>query len=103
MRITIRGQLIAIYDELYTHLVFRNLDESRNSLMRYITITRLPNWINAKPELGDIGFVEYEYVEAGSDYFCRKTGETTQYKYNGNYFINFIKEQEKIKNKEFKF
>lgn len=43
MRITIRGKLVAVYEELYTNYVFKNLDEPDNSLMRYVTLTQCPN------------------------------------------------------------
>lgn len=103
MRITIKGQLVAIHEELYTNYVFKNLDEPNNSFMRYVTLTQCPNWMGNKPNIGDIGFVEYEYVEAGDNYFCRETGDKLQYNYTACYFISFIKDVEKITNKEFKF
>jgi hypothetical protein len=53
-------------------------------------------------KLGDIGFVEYDLVEAGEDYFERDTGEIKQYSYSTNYFMNFIRKKEEI-NQEYKF
>lgn len=103
MRVTIKGQLVAIHEELYTSYVFKNLDEADNSFMRYVTLTQCPNWMGNKPNLGDIGFVECEYVEAGDNYFCRETGTKSQYNYTSCYFISFIKDVEKITNKEFNF
>ena len=103
MRITIKGQLVAIQEELYTNYVFKNLDEQTDSLMRYVTLTKCPNWIGISPQLGEIGYIEYEYVEAGDSYFCRETGNKGQYNYTSCYFISFIKDVEKITNKEFKF
>jgi hypothetical protein len=103
VRITIRGKLVAVYEELYTNYVFKNLDEPDNSLMRYVTLTQCPNWLGQKPNIGDIGFIEYEYVEAGDTYFCRETGNESKYKYTTCYFISFIKDREKVSNKEFKF
>ena len=43
MKETIRGQLVAIQDGIYTNYVFKNLDESENSELRYITVRRCPN------------------------------------------------------------
>lgn len=43
MRITIRGRVVAIKEELYTSYVFRNFDEQDNSLMRYVTVVKCPN------------------------------------------------------------
>ena len=103
MRITIRGKLVAVQEELYTNYVFKNLDEADNSIMRYVTLTQCPNWLGTKPTIGDIGFVEYEYVEAGDSYFCKESGNKLQYNYTACYFLSFIKDIEKVTNKEFKF
>ena len=43
MRITIKGQLVALHEELYTNYVFKNLDEPDNRFMRYDTLTQCPN------------------------------------------------------------
>lgn len=44
-----------------------------------------------------------DIVNAGEKYYRRDTGELVNYNYTANYFLNFIKEREKINNKEFKF
>lgn len=43
MRATYYGRLVAIQPGQYTLYVFKNLDEPDNSLLRYITVTKLPN------------------------------------------------------------
>lgn len=43
MRTTYLGEVVAIQPGQYTVYVFKNLDEKDNSLLRYITTTRLPN------------------------------------------------------------
>ena len=43
MKVTFHGKLVAKLDEQYTTMVFQNLDEPDNSLLKYITVTRLPN------------------------------------------------------------
>ena len=54
--------------------------------------------------IGDKGFVVYEFAQSGQDYIDHVTGETKQYKYTANYFMNFIKEQiVKDNTKEFNF
>ena len=103
MRTTFKGELVAYRKEMYSSYVFKNLDEPNNSLMRYITVTILPNWTTILPEIGDAGFVECEYVNQGDSFIRRSTGEKDTYLYTACYFINFIKEQPKIKNKEYKF
>lgn len=103
MKATFRAQLVAKQDEQYIMLVFKNLDEQNNSLLRYITTTKLPNWTGKIPEIGDIGFLECEYVNAGDQYWERDTGKIETYKYTQCYFLNFIKEKEKQELKEYKF
>lgn len=103
MRTTMYTQFIAKQDGIYPLLVFKNLDEKENSLLRYITTTILPNWTGKIPDIGDSGFLECEYVDAGDEYYKRNTGSTEQYKYTACYFLNFIKEKEKIENKDYKF
>ncbi len=43
MKQTIRGKLVAIQDGVYMNYVFQNLDETENSELRYITVTKCPN------------------------------------------------------------
>ena len=43
MRTTYYGEVVAIQEGQYTLYVFKNLDEQNNSLLRYITVTKLPN------------------------------------------------------------
>ena len=84
-------------------MVFQNLDEPNNSLLRYITVTKLPNWTGTVPKIGDTGFLECEYVNAGDEYYQRNTGNKEMYKYTQCYFLNFIKEQQEIVNNNYKF
>ena len=103
MKVTFHGKLVAKLDEQYTTMVFQNLDEPDNSLLKYITVTRLPNWTGVMPELNDVGFLECEYVNAGDNYYQRNTGNKETYKYTQCYFISFTKQKEENKVKEFKF
>ena len=43
MRTTFKGEIVAIQPGQYTLYVFKNLDEPNNSLLRYFTVTKLPN------------------------------------------------------------
>lgn len=104
MRETIRAKLVAKTNELYANLVFQNLDVKQNSIYRYVTVTKCPNWqyfddIN----IGDIGFLEYDSVEAGQDYLRKSDNKKEQYKYDALYFINFVKEQPKIQKQKYTF
>lgn len=84
-------------------MVFQNLDEPNNSILRYVTVTKLPNWTGSIPDIGDTGFLECEYVNAGDEYYQRNTGSKEVYKYTQCYFLNFIKDKEKIENNNYKF
>lgn len=103
MKTIVHGKLVAKQEEQYTTLVFQNLDESNNSLLRYITTVKLPNWNVKTPNLGDIGFVECEYVNAGDEYIQRNTGNKEIYKYTQCYFLNWTEENKKIENNSYKF
>lgn len=103
MKVTIHAKLVAKQEDFYKLLVFQNLDEPNNSLMRYITTTILPNWKIDEPEIGDTGFIECEYVDAGDEYFQRTTGNKELYRYTSCYLLNFIKDKEIVKTTNYKF
>lgn len=95
--------MVAKQDDFYPLFVFQNLDEPDNSLLRYVTVTKLPNWTGKIPDIGEIGYLSCEYVDAGEEYYQRSTGNKEQYKYTSCYFLNFIKEQEKQTTTDYKF
>ena len=105
MKETIRGKLVAIQNGIYTNYVFKSRDEIENSELRYITVTKCPNWqYNDSLNIGDEGFIVYEFAESGQNYIDNTTGETKKYRYTANYFRNYIKEQIiKDNTKEFNF
>lgn len=104
IRHTIYGQLVAVQEEQYTQYVFKNLDETEDSWDRYIMVTKCPNWQSfTKPELGQNGYLTFEPVDAGNTYYNVNTDSYEQYKHTAYYFIDFVKEQQKIDVKDFKF
>ena len=103
MLVTYYGEVVAIQPGQYTVYVFKNLDECDNSLLRYFIVTKLPNWNCKDLQLGDVGYVECDYVNAGDIYYQSSTGTNETYKYTVCYLINFIEKQEKITTKEFNF
>ena len=104
MIVTIRCKLLAIQEGQYTIYVFENLDEELSSRNKYISCTKLPNWnFNEVLELGQVGYLHCEFVTAGETYYKLSETSAAQYKYTNCYFINFIREKEKIDNKEYKF
>jgi len=103
MRTTFKGEIVAIQPGQYTLYVFKNLDEPNNSLLRYFTVTKLPNWDVTSLDIGDIGFVECDYVNAGDKYYQSSTGNMETYNYTVCYLLHFIKETPKVKQKEYNF
>ena len=104
MIITKRCKLLAIQEGLYTIYVFENMDEELTSKFKYLSCTKLPNWIyNDRLEIGDEGFLHCEYVTAGDTYFKANSLKYEQYKYTNCYFVNFIKMKDKIEIKDIKF
>lgn len=103
MRVTFHGEVVAIREEVYITTVFKNLEVQNDHYYRFITVTIPPNWNYNKLEIGDKGYVEYDAVCGGDEYFKPSEGIKKQYNYSQYYFVNFIKEQNKVINKEFKF
>ena len=103
MKTTIHCKLVAVNDDFYTTYVFQNLDEPNNSLLKYISATKPPNWNVTSPEINDIGFAQLEYVDAGDEYYQRNTGNKECYKYTQCYFLNFIKDKEVVNNNKYSF
>lgn len=103
MRVILLGQLVALQEGQYKQIVIKNLDEQESSWTRYTMMTICPNWQGKIPELGDVGYFEFEEVQGGQQFFKASTGEFDMYKYNGCYFLNFVEQKEQIINKDFKF
>ena len=87
-------KLVAIRESRYTIYVFKELSNDE-----FLMCTRLPNWHSSRIELGDIGFVQCQIVEAGDKYIT-PLGEQIFYQYSNCYFINFVNEIDGIMNNE---
>ena len=79
------AKLCALRESLYTIYVFQDV-ESRE----FIMCTRLPNWNIPKINIGDVGFLQYQIVQAGDEYFNPTTGEKNRFNYSNVYFNNFV-------------
>ena len=89
-------ELVAIRNGDYTMYVFRKLKNSE-----YIMCTRLPNWQTPNVDIGDRGFLQFQIVKAGDNYYDLAREEHITYKYSNVYFINFVNSSDMIKkNKE---
>ena len=103
--LTIRCRIKAIQSYQYTNIVVEDLDRPCGDDYKYITVVLLPNWQYDKNKLsvGIEGFLQFEPVEAGKTlWFNKETNEAEFYKYDNNYFINFIQENKQIQMTEIK-
>lgn len=90
---TFYGELVAIKEEIggYIIYVFKNLDIK----FEYEMCTRLPNWSGSIIKIGDKGYVSIKNVEGGKHTWYNIHQQTQiLYKYDGNYFVNFIKDKQ---------
>lgn len=87
MEIIAYVKLIAVRSARYTMYVFKNLEDNT-----FIMCTRLPDWQTPDIKVGDVGFLKYQPVQAGEEYFDPSTGEVNVYKYTNIYFLNFVLE-----------
>lgn len=88
-------KLLAIREGNYTMYVFQKLD-----IDTYIMCTRLPNWQVPEIQIGDTGFLEYQNVIAGEEYFDIVQEKMIRYLYSNIYFINFVQKIDILKNNE---
>jgi hypothetical protein len=86
-------KLLAVREGLYTTYVFQTLDTKE-----YVMCTRLPNWKVPEIAIGDEGFLQYQVVQAGEEYFNVETQTMVKYNYSNIYFNNFILKTENINN-----
>lgn len=91
-------KLLAVREGNYTTYVFQTLDTKE-----YIMCTRLPNWKVPEIQIGDEGFLQYQVVQAGEEYFSIVEQKNIRYNYSNIYFNNFILKTEIINNKEIIF
>ena len=99
MKKVLRAKLITLQNEIddYTTYVFQNL-EAQVTSEKYIMCTRFPNWKTDTINIGDEGFLEYNEVVAGDDYwYDYHNYMLVPYKYTNNHFVNFIKDKKTIK------
>lgn len=91
-------KLLAVREGNYTTYVFQTLDTKE-----YIMCTKLPNWKVPEIQIGDEGFLQYQVVQAGEEYFSIAEQKNIRYNYSNIYFNNFILKTEIINNKEIIF
>lgn len=88
-------ELVAVREGTYTVYVFKLVDYNQ-----FIMCTRLPNWKVPEINVGDIGYLEYQIVQAGENYYNPNTEQTVTYQYSNVYFLNFVQKTEILQNNE---
>lgn len=89
--------LVKEYDLDYQILVFQNLDKAPFG-HEYLMATVFPNWESRIPEVGEIGYLNYDSVQGGLDtYYDRITDSIVKYNYNNLIFKKFVKEVDNSK------
>ena len=64
--ITIYCKVLVIQDGQYQEIVVEDLNREPTDDLKYISVVKLPNWdITNKFEVGDIGYLQFQYVEGG--------------------------------------
>lgn len=98
--VTIYAKLLAKEHDLlgYTNYVFQNLDEAPFG-KKYILTTRWPNWDHRNLEIGEIGYLTYNEVQAGVDKWWDGSN-FVPYNYSNIIFIKFIKNKNTDNSKE---
>ena len=89
------AKLLAIKEGVYTIYVFKD-----NINNKYIMCTRLPNWQVQEINIGDEGYLQYQEIKAGDEYYDISIEKNKKYNYSNIYFNNFVKKSEKINNEE---
>lgn len=82
-------KLLAIRDGAYTVYVFQNAETKA-----LIMCTRPPNWQTDDVSVGEEGFLKYQVVKAGEEYYDPTTDTSIKYRYTNTYFINFVRKSE---------
>lgn len=85
----IPAKLIAERQSAYTVYVFQNTETGD-----YIMCTRLPNWQTPEVFLNEEGFLQFQEVKAGEEYYDISQEKNIKYLYSNVYFKNFIKKSE---------
>lgn len=103
--ITIYCKVLVIQDGQYQEIVVEDLNREPIDDLKYISVVKLPNWdIANKFEVGDIGYLQFQYVEGGiTQWFNKDSKDFEIYNYTNNYLINFFKQKDICKQDKFEF
>lgn len=84
-----RVELLAIRTAAYSMYVFKDLGANT-----YVMCTMLPNWNIPNMNVGDVGFLKFQRVMAGEEYYHPGTGNKQVYNYSNIYILNFMQESD---------
>lgn len=93
---TIKCKCVAKEQDLlgYQTLVFKDLENSQFGY-QYRMVTVFYNWEARVPDIGEVGYLEYDSVEAGIDkYYDKNSKEFKVYNYTNLIFYKFVKEKD---------
>lgn len=92
----IKCEILEKRSHVYSTLVVENLKNNE-----YLILTIFPNWQGFIPEVGDIGYLEFEFVISGiTKYYDHFLNKTEVYKNTQLVFKQFVKEEEKYINED---
>ena len=97
---TVYCKLVASQEDImgYITYVFEILEKEEMDRLgtKYIMCTRYPNWNHGKINIGEVGYLNFEEIQAGVDKWF--DGEKMNfYNYNGIQFNKFVLEKPKDK------
>lgn len=102
--ITIYCKVLVIQEGLYSEIVAEDLNRELTDDLKYVTVVKLPNWDVLIPSVGDVGYLQFQYVEGGiTKWFNKDLKDFEIYNYTNNYFINFFKQKDICKQDKFDF
>lgn len=103
--ITIYCKILVIQDTQYQEIIAEDLNRDATDDLKYVSVVKLPNWETTdKIEIGDIGYLQFQYVEGGvTKWFNKISKDFEIYNYTNNYVINFFKQKDICKQDKFDF
>lgn len=79
----------------YTVYVFKNM-YPKDAEDKFIMCTRFPNWNCVELQVGDVGYVKVQKVEAGKNsWFDTDQQKLIPYNYSGIHFLDFVYDKPK--------
>lgn len=91
---TIEAALVAKRSGEYTKYIFKSnykkTDKEGRITDEFISVVKPPNWRGQEVDVGQNGFLQYKFAQAGDTWFNKETGGWEHYGYTANYFIDFV-------------